>query len=244
MSPRVALVTGAGGGIGTAIVKSLLAEGISVAAVDIKNIDYPKQVLEQHGDSLSFFQADISTGKSIERLVNAVVERFSRADILINAAGIVDRTPFFETAEEQWDRVLAVNLRAVFLLSRDVMKVMIDRGDGGRIVNIASLAGEVGGIAVGPGYAASKAGVISLTKTQAKIGGPHGITANAISPGPVQTDMIEDWTADEIDHFVGQTPLGRIGMPGDIAGVVSFLVSDRSAFVSGQVIRVNGGFYV
>ncbi len=121
---------------------------------------------------------------------------------------------------------------------------MIEQGNGGRIINFASIAGEVGGIATSASYSVSKGGIITLTKILAKIGGPHGITANAVSPGPVKTAMIDDWTPEEIEYYIMHTPLRRIGEPLDVAYAVSYLASPESSFISGQVIRVNGGYYV
>lgn len=242
---KIAMVTGAAGGIGLEIIRALQRdEGMEIIAVDAKDFGELNSEASAVLSNAAYYRGDVSEAHSVGYIVDRAISTFGHIDILVNSAGIIDRCPFFELSESQWDKVLAVNLKGVFLVSRAVIKVMIEKRRKGRIVSMASIAGEVGGIAVGASYAASKAGVIALTKSLAKLGGPHGITANAVSPGPVKTDMISDWSAAEIDSFISRTPLRRIGEPLDVAGAVRFLVSDECSFITGQVIRVNGGIYV
>ncbi len=164
-------------------------------------------------------------------------------DILINNAGICYLTPFEDITEEEWDKVISVNLKGAFLCSQAVMRAMISQR-WGKIVNIASLAGKVGGILVGAHYSASKAGIICLTKSLAKRMAPYGVNVNAVAPGQIKTKMTDDWPENEKEKLRRSIPRGHFGGPEDVAETVLFLVSDRARFITGEIIDVNGGIFM
>ncbi len=186
---------------------------------------------------------DVTDADDVRRLVTKIVEDFGSLDVLVTCAGVFHATPFDEISAEEWDRIQAVNLRGTFLTCQAAVKAMIPNGRG-RIVTIASLAGQVGGLAAGASYAASKAGVVALTKSVARFAGPHGITANCVNPGVIETPMIAAWPPDVRERTVSATPLGRAGTPEEVAGVVLWLASDAAAFVHGAHVDVNGGLHM
>jgi NAD(P)-dependent dehydrogenase (short-subunit alcohol dehydrogenase family) len=158
----------------------------------------------------------------------------------VTCAGVFHATPFDQITPEEWDRIHAVNLRGTFLSAQAALRVMIPQRSG-RIVTIASLAGQAGGLAAGAAYAASKAGVVALTKSIARFAGPHGVTANCVNPGIIDTPMTVAWPADVRERNVRATPLGRTGRPEEVASVVVMLASDAASFVHGAHVDVNGG---
>jgi 3-oxoacyl-[acyl-carrier protein] reductase len=176
----------------------------------------------------------------IADVVHTLVDRFQRVDILVNNAGIYEVLTLEEISEKQWDRVLAVNLKGAFLCTQAVLPVMKERGEGW-IINMTSSAAKTGGLLCGAHYAASKAGIIALTKSVAREVAPHGIRVNAIAPGRIDTPMIHTVSDDENEAFRQQIPLGRIGTGADIAGAVRFLVSDAASYITGEILDVNGG---
>jgi 3-oxoacyl-[acyl-carrier protein] reductase len=172
-----------------------------------------------------------------------VVERFGALDILVNIAGVLDMTPLDRLTPEVWDRVLNVNLKGTLLPSQAALKVMRARRQG-RIINLGSLAGEVGGVVAGANYAAAKAGVICLTKSLAKHAAPFGILVNCINPGVIDTAMPAAFPPEDLAAMIAATPLQRLGRPEEVASVVVFLASDAASFVTGTSIDVNGGLYM
>ncbi len=239
---RVAMITGAGRGIGLAIAKALAAEGAHTALCDIDESlldEALDDVAAVRGDALAF-QMDVTDKAGVAEVVNALVDRFKRIDILVNNAGIYEVLSLQEISEKQWDRVLAVNLKGAFLCTQAVLPVMKERGEGW-IVNMTSSAAKTGGLLCGAHYAASKAGIIALTKSVAREVAPHGIRVNAIAPGRIDTPMIHTVSNDENEAFRKQIPLGRIGRAEDIAGAVRFLVSDAALYITGEILDVNGG---
>ena len=165
--------------------------------------------------------------RTCERLVSHVDDTFGSLDVLVTCAGVFHATPFDEITPDEWDRIQAVNLKGTFLACQAAVKSMIPHRKG-RIVTVASLAGQVGGLAAGAAYAASKAGVVGLTKSVARFAGPHGITVNCVNPGVIDTPMITAWPPDVRDRTVGATPIGRVGTPEEVAAVVAWLASDAS----------------
>ncbi|MFB0547003.1 MAG: 3-oxoacyl-ACP reductase family protein [Anaerolineae bacterium] len=186
-------------------------------------------------------QVDVANRHSVQCMVEAAMERFGCVDILVNNAGICPLRSFEEISEEEWDRVLDVNLKGAFLCSQAVIKILRCNG-WGRIINIASVAGKMGGVRVGVHYAASKGGMIALTLCLARQYAPYGITVNAIAPATVATGMIKDWPEEAKHKLVASIPLGRLGQPEDVAAAVVFLASDGASFITGEVLDVNGGF--
>jgi 3-oxoacyl-[acyl-carrier protein] reductase len=172
-----------------------------------------------------------------------VVKEFGRIDILVNNAGICQVTPVDQIEEKDWDRMFAVNVKGVFLCSKAVMGFMMKQKSG-KIINLGSLAGKVGGIATGAHYAATKAAVLCFTKSLAKFLGPHGIRVNALAPGVIETDMTRMITGGDWRNFLATIPLGRIGDVKEVAKVAVFLASDDSSYLTGETIDINGGQFM
>ena len=239
---RVALVTGGARGIGRAICEKLASEGAKIAMVDIM-LDVAEKTAEEfkaQGYEALAIQANVAVPEDADKAVAAVVEKFGKLDILVNNAGITRDTLMLKMTEKDWDAVLAVNLKGTFNFTKAATKVMM-RARYGKIVNIASVVGRMGNVGQA-NYSASKAGVIALTKTTAREFGSRNITANAIAPGYIKTDMTEKLPQEARDAFLVNIPLKRAGLPADVANAVCFFCSDESAYVTGQVMNVCGGF--
>ena len=171
------------------------------------------------------------------------MSELGRIDVLVNNAGVLRPVAFDRLTEEQWDQVMAVNLKGVFLCSQAPLRVMSSQ-EAGVIVNIGSLAGQVGGVVAPADYAASKAGVIYLTKSLAKLAAPFGVRVNCINPGLIETAMVGAFSPEQQERLIADTPLGRLGRPEEVASVAVFLASERASFVTGEAIQVNGGLHV
>jgi len=241
LSGKVALVTGGARGIGRAICERLGAEGAILAIVDIlpEVAEATAAELKAQGMETAAYGADVAKFADAEATVQAVIARFGKVDILVNNAGITRDTLMMRMSEQDWDLVIAVNLKGTFNFTKAVMRPMMKQR-AGKIVNIASVVGRMGN----PGqanYAASKAGVIGLTKTAAKELATRNVTVNAVAPGYIQTDMTKDLPQGAKDAFMTVTPMQRAGTPADVAGVVFFLASPDSDYVTGQVVNVDGG---
>jgi NAD(P)-dependent dehydrogenase (short-subunit alcohol dehydrogenase family) len=235
---RVAIVTGAGHGIGREIAIQLAADGITVVVADL-NPEWSQAVASEIGENAFGYRVDVRDKESIAALVTAVIDRFGQIDILVNNAGIYPNSPFLETSEDEWDAVFDTNLKGMFLVSQAVAREMTARGTPGRIVNLSSGA-SVSGRAGAAHYCSSKAAINMLTKVMAIELTPKGITVNAVAPGLVE---VPDWEHAEeyINAIVSGIPAGRIGQPADIARAVTFLVSPDADFISGSVLFVDGG---
>jgi 3-oxoacyl-[acyl-carrier protein] reductase len=240
---KVAIVTGASRGIGRAIAEELAAQGARVVVNYHANAAAAAEVvagITEAGGTAVAVQADVSDFDAAQELVKTAVDTFGQIDILVNNAGTTRDTLLLMMKEEQWDTVIDTNLKSVFNCCKAVARPMVRRKQGGRIINISSVSGIVGQ-AGQANYAASKAGIIGLTKSLAKELGSRSITVNAVTPGFVLTDL----TADLPDELVQKTlefiPLGRWGELGEIAHVVAFLASPQSSYITGQVLAVDGG---
>jgi 3-oxoacyl-[acyl-carrier protein] reductase len=241
----VALVTGAARGIGLACATELSRAGAAVVIADrlAQEAEAAARTIVAAGGKAVAVTVDLAQMRAAPHLVHEAVGRYGRIDILVNNAGILNRTATEELTEEQWDRLMAINLKAVFFITQAVLPVMVRQGSGA-IVSLASLAARVGGIAAGVDYAISKAGVVGLTRTLARQYGPKGIRVNAVAPGVIMTEMTRPWPEEVRQDFVARTPLGRLGTPEDVARVVAFLAGPESGFITGATIDVNGGLYM
>lgn len=242
---RVAVVTGSGRGIGEAVALALSKEGACVVVSDIDAGSAQKtsdQISSMQGKSMAV-RADVSSRSEVRDLFNKTIERFGRIDILVNNAGIFSRTPILEISEDQWDRVIDVNLKGTFLCCQEAVPVMLKQRYG-RIVNMASLAGKRGGVTSGINYASSKGGVISLTRALAKQLAPHNILVNAIAAANIETEMLQAYEPEAREKQLREIPLGRYGRPEEVAKVVVFLVSDDAGYIVGETINVNGGVFM
>jgi len=243
MQGKIAIVTGAGRGIGRAIALALANSGADVVVNDINRIS--AQAVAAEIDALGrrslVSVADVTDENQVEAAVTETLRSFGRIDILVNNAGIVQTGPLTGISTEAWDRTMAVNLKGVFLYCKTVFPIMMAQRTG-KIVNIASVAGKRGGGLLGNAcYAASKGGVIAFTKGIAREGGPYGINVNAITPALTDTDMTGELTGEQRESILQAMPLGRAGRPEDIAAAVCFLASDNAAFITGEIMDVDGG---
>lgn len=240
---KCAVVTGGACGIGSATAKMLAKNGASVIVVDIKKEESEKVVNDilSLGGTAHNLEVDITSLEDIKRLADFVAEEYGTVDILVNCAGVSKLTSLFDISEDEWDFVLGVNLKGVFLVSQKMLEIMVNNKTKGAIVNVSSLAGKVGGLVVGAHYAASKAGIIALTKTMARFAAQYGINVNALAPGTVRTEMIEMWPKEVMDKFISNVPLGRVAEPEEVAAIICFLVSPEARYITGEVVDVNGG---
>jgi NAD(P)-dependent dehydrogenase (short-subunit alcohol dehydrogenase family) len=243
LQDRIALVTGAASGIGAATARRFAREGATVAINDAKpeGLDAVAGEIRAAGAKALVLPGDVTKKADCERIVQDVTRTFGRLDILINNAGINRDAMAAKMTEEQWDAVLSVNLKGTFLCAQAALPGMRERA-WGRVVNTSSI-GALGNIGQA-NYAASKAGVIGLTKTLALEYAKYGVTVNAIAPGPVMTAMLAGVPEAIRERIIAQVPVGRIASPDEIAGVHVFLASEDAAFITGQVIFADGGMSV
>jgi 3-oxoacyl-[acyl-carrier protein] reductase len=241
---RVALVTGASRGIGRAIALALTRAGADVAVNYRERAQAAAEVvheIESQGRRAVAAQADVTIREQVRAMVSHTIDTLGAIDILVNNAGLLQQKPFADISDDDWDRVLAVNLKGVFLCSQEVLPAM-RRAGSGRIVNIASSGGQLGG-ALAPHYAAGKAGVISLTRSLARIAAPD-VAVNCVAPGLIDTEMTHaEITSEAGAEKLGQIPLGRIGAAEEVAASVVFLAAS-APYITGQTINVNGGLYL
>jgi len=240
-SGRNALITGASQGIGAALAHGLAAEGLIVILVDIQaeKLEEVAEKIRQAGGKALTFQADVSRFDQAAAVVEAVLKDHESLDYLVNNAGITRDNLLMRMREEEWDAVLAVNLKGVFNFSRAAIRPMVNKRFG-RIVNISSVVGAMGN-AGQANYAASKAGVIGLTKSLAREVAGRGITVNCVAPGYISTAMTESLPDAVKTAFLDMIPMKRMGTPADVVQAVGFLLSDEASYITGQVIHVNGG---
>jgi len=246
LTGRVAIVTGAGRGIGRAIALEFARSGADLVLVDLDqaNLNSVKDEASALGVKTLVCQADASWKAEVEEVVDGTLRDFKRVDILVNNAGIIVRKPLEDYVEDDWDRVIDVNLKSVFNFCHAVAKGMISQRYG-RIINIASIMGET---ALPPraSYSASKGGIIALTKDLAAEWAKHGITVNAISPGWIETELTKNYFAQEEVRslLLSRIPLERFGRPEEIAHLAVFLASDKAGYITGQNFFVDGGWTI
>ncbi len=239
---RVAIVTGSGRGIGRAIALRLAADGADIVINDIGDMAPAEAVADEVralGRKSLVVAADVSNSEEVTGMVKKVVAELGKVDILVNNAGITRDQLIIRMTDDDWDKVLGINLKGVFICTRAALRPMVKQR-WGRIVNIASIVGLMGN-AGQANYSAAKAGIIGLTKTTAKEGAPRGITANAVAPGFIDTPMTQQLSDKRRENLMGNVPLGYLGTPEDVAGVVAFLVSEDARYITGQVVTVDGG---
>lgn len=245
LAGQVAVVTGGARGIGRACAESLSRAGAAAVILDrlAEEAKETAEAIRDVGGRAAAVSVDLATTRDIARTVTEAAHAFGQIDILINNAGIYSEVPISELTEDQWDRVMAVNLKAMVFMTRAVLPWM-ERQGRGSVVNISSLAARIGGIMTGVDYTASKAGVVGLTRSLARQLGPKGIRVNAVAPGPIGTEMTRHWSAEVRQSFTSRIPLGRLGTPEDVARVVVFLAGPGAGYLTGVTIDVNGGFYM
>ena len=239
LDAKAALVTGAARGIGYAIAARLAADGARVALLDLDGVA-AKAAAARIGPSALALTADVTVASEVEAVVRQVVAAFGRFDILVNNAGITGRSfPIWELSDEDWRRVIDVDLTSVFYCCRSAVRVMLEQGSG-RIVNIASIAGKEGNPTLVP-YSAAKAGVIGLTKALAKEVCTRGILVHAVAPAVIGTELLQQMEQGTVDLLVSKIPMGRVGRPEEVAALVAWLASDACSFTTGAVHDLSGG---
>ena len=246
LAGRVALVTGAGRGIGKAIALALARERSHVVINDI----CPQEELERVAGEVSasgvqglVIQADVGHYGQVRDMIGQVEKEFQRLDILVNNAGIIRRGTIESVTEEDWDQVIRVNLKGTFNCCKAAVDIMKRRRTG-KIINVSSVAGKTGDITSAPGYGPSKAAIDALTKTLALQLAGYGINVNAVAPHAIETEMSAQWSEEKRKSIIEAIPLRRLGKPEDVAEAVLFLASDKANFITGEILDINGGFFM
>lgn len=245
LKDKTALVTGAARGIGKAIAMKLADEGANIIVNYTSSAGAAEElvsILKEKGVQAVAIKGDVSKADESEALVNEALKEFGAIDILINNAGVTRDNLLLRMKEEDWDRVMEVNLKGTFLMTKWVGKAMLKKRYG-KIVNITSVVGLMGNVGQS-NYAASKAGVVGFTKSVAKEYASRGINVNAVAPGFIQSDMTNSLNEEVVKNYLQNIPLGSLGEPEDIANAVVFLCSDESRYVTGQILSVDGGLYI
>ncbi|MCF3653574.1 MAG: 3-oxoacyl-ACP reductase FabG [Aigarchaeota archaeon] len=242
LNGKVAIVTGAGQGIGREIALQLAASGAKVALIDVsdKIFDVLEEIKGRGGDGLAI-KCDVSSWDDAHKAVGQVLEKYGRIDILVNNAGIAPFKPLAVMSEQDWDKVLDINLKGVFNFTRAVLPKMIEQRYG-KIISISSAIGSVVGFPNAAHYAASKAGIAGFTRALALEVAQYGINVNSIAPGPIETPALQSLGKEALEQLKHAIPLGRLGKPEDVANLVLFLASDKSSFITGQNIIIDGGY--
>ena len=243
LNGKVAMVTGCNTGLGQGMALALAQAGADIVGVNFADPEETPNLIQATGRKFFDIRADVSQIDKLPQLIEQAVQLAGRIDILVNNAGIIRREDAINFSEKDWDEVMDVNLKSVFFLSQAAAKQFITQGQGGKIVNIASMLSFQGGIRV-PSYIASKSGVMGLTRLLANEWGKHGINVNAIAPGYMATNNTAALRADESRNaeILGRIPAGRWGLPSDLAGPVVFLASKASDYVQGYTVAVDGGW--
>jgi 2-deoxy-D-gluconate 3-dehydrogenase len=240
---KVAIITGAARGLGQGLALALAEAGADIATVDLIEQDETRSKIEALRRRCTTIQTDLSKTANIPNIIDSTLKSLGRIDILFNNAGIIRRADLVDFTEKDWDDVMNVNLRTVFFLSQAAARVMIKQGQGGRIINTASMLSFQGGIRV-PSYTASKSGIMGITRLFANELAPHRINVNAIAPGYMATDNTAPLRADakRAAAILERIPAGRWGTPDDLKGVAVFLASPASDYVNGYTIAIDGGW--
>jgi len=242
---KVAIVTGGSRGIGAEVGARLAEDGaaVVVSGRDGERLQRTVREWETQGRAVLGVVADASSREDCERLVSTAKQHFGRIDVLVNNAGMTHDQLLVRMTDEDWDRVMEVNLRSAFLMTRAVSKTLVRQKSGGRVINITSTAGAMGN-AGQVNYSAAKAGLIGFTKAAARELAHWSILVNAVAPGLIETDMTKDLSAAARDALLAQVPLKRSGTAREVAEMVRFLAGDGATYITGQVFHVNGGLYM
>jgi 3-oxoacyl-[acyl-carrier protein] reductase len=245
LDKRVALITGAASGIGRAIAMKFADEGAYISLIDIdsQRAENLASELRKSGKKAISIQCDVANENQVDQAVEQTKKEFGSIHILVNNAGISPLMPFEEIAKADWDRVMDINLTGPFLMTKASFSHIKKAGLIGRVINIGSLAGQIGGIAVGLHYTAAKGGIMAMTKQLAKLLAPFNATANNIAPGTTDTPLVQDWPEETRLALIKQIPLGRLATPEDVANAALFIASDDAQFITGATINVNGGMF-
>lgn len=245
MINKTVLITGGARGIGKAMSEAFAKEGYNVLINFNKSEDEANELytkLSEKNSYVKLFKADVSNRVEVENMIDYCVKEFGGLDVLVNNAGISQDKLFTDITDEDWDRMMNINLKGCFYCSQAALKYMISEKKG-NIINISSIWG-ISGASCEVHYSITKAGIIGMTKALAKEVGPSNIRINSIAPGVINTDMLSEYNSEDINVLVEETPLMRLGTPDDIANCAIFLASDKSNFITGQVISPNGGFVI
>jgi len=239
MNNKIALITGSARGIGLEIAKSFYEDGASIVICDINEELLAESAKQFDLDKILALKCDVSDENEINRMITQIMDKFGRIDILVNNAGITRDNLLLRMKIDEWDSVININLRSAFLMTQAVSKIML-RQRFGQIINIASVIGIIGN-AGQSNYAASKAGLIGLTKSAAKELASRNITVNAIAPGYIQTEMTQKLADNVKENLLNQIPMRRLGNPSDLCGIIKFLATKKAEYITGQTICVDGG---
>lgn len=242
---RISLITGGSRGIGKAIALQFASQGLNVAVNYISNKSAAAEVVkmvEDAGSSAVAIQGDVTNREDVERIFAETTAALGPVEILVNNAGIISDSLLMRMSDEDWDSVIDLDLRSIFLCTREAIRTMV-RSRWGRIINIGSVVG-LRGNAGQANYAAAKAGMVGFTQSIAKEVGSRNITVNCVAPGYVETDIVEDLPKELKQAIMDRVPIGRFGYPEEIAGMVGFLASDAASYVTGQAIAVDGGLVI
>lgn len=242
---KVAVVTGGVKGIGRDISVELARAGYAVVSNYLSSVgaaEELKKMSQEEGIEISVYRADVSKFIEVKGLFDFVLERYGTIDLLVNNAGISLEKLITDTSEEEWDRIFDVNLKSVFLCSKEALNTMIPNKSG-KIINISSMWGVTGG-SFEVAYSATKSGINGFTKALAKEVGPSNINVNAVAPGVIMTDMMKGFSREDIEALKYETPLMKLGTPRDISNIVLFLASEKADFITGQIISSDGGFVI
>jgi len=242
---RVALVTGATSGIGASVAETLAKCGCKVAIIG-RNKERANKVCEKirnEGGTAEIFLGDISSADVCNSIAKEVADKFTGIDILVNCAGILAASKLWETTEEEWNNVLSSNLSGTFFMIQKCLP-WLRKADNGRIINVSSNAGRMGGYENSQSYTASKGGIIAITMGIARQLAPEGITVNVVCPGTTKTDMSKEYGEEKLMRLISRIPVGRLGKPEDTATAVSFFASKETGFITGAILDINGGMYM
>jgi len=240
---KVAIITGSARGIGKATALRFAQEGAMVVVNDV-DLEEAKEVVSQinsQQEKAVAVKADVSDEKEVEKMVEVVYSKFGRIDILVNNAGIIKRGSIEDHSYEDWDKVIAVNLRGTYNCAKAVVPIMKNQRYG-KIINVSSVAGKVGDIASAPSYGSSKGAINALTKSLARELAEYGICVNAVAPHAIETEMSSEWPEKKRREIIAQIPLKRLGRPEEVAAAILFLASDEASFITGEILDVNGGY--